>query len=170
MALGSNVGDRLNYLRRAVSALAGETTRVRVAALSSVYETKPVGLFSQPDFLNAVIAVDTNLPPEELLDVTQAIERTNGRCREVRWGPRTLDIDILLYGCSVYESKRLTVPHPRLKERAFVLLPLAELAPQLTVPGTKATVSELVQHVEGKEGVKRCQKMLLAAEFGLTVN
>ncbi|MFS8580686.1 MAG: 2-amino-4-hydroxy-6-hydroxymethyldihydropteridine diphosphokinase, partial [Novibacillus thermophilus] len=111
IALGSNVGDRLSYLRRALKALK-EHPEIRLSALSSVYETKPVGLTEQADFLNMVAAVDTALSPHALLDVTQGIEQALHRRREIRWGPRTLDIDILLYGNVTMEGDRLTIPHP----------------------------------------------------------
>ena len=169
IALGSNVGDRLSYLRRALKALK-EHPEIHLSALSSVYETKPVGLTEQADFLNMVAAVDTALSPHALLDVTQGIEQALHRRREIRWGPRTLDIDILLYGNVTMEEDRLTIPHPRMTERAFVLVPLAELGPDVDIPGTGRTVQQQVEHVKGKEGIQRCPTISLAAEFGLTAS
>lgn len=169
LAFGTNVGERLQYLRQALVALVAHP-EMRLSALSHVYETKPVGLTDQPDFLNMVAAFDTSLTPTSLIRVTQSIERAHGRKRTIRWGPRTLDLDILLYGDQTVCQDQLVVPHPRMTERAFVLLPLAELAPDLIVPGTGRSVSRLVEQTEGKEGVQPCPTISLAAEFGLSEN
>lgn len=169
LALGSNIGDRIGYLRRALAALE-EQPKIRLAAVSSVYETKPVGFTNQADFINIVIAIDTSLEPDVLLDVTQHIEQMLHRKRDIRWGPRTLDIDIILYGEAVVTETELTIPHPRMVERAFVLVPLMELAPHLVVPGTGKSVSQLMENVAGKEGVQLCPTISLAGEFGLTVS
>lgn len=168
LGLGSNLGDRLGFLRGAIGDLQRHPY-IQLAAIASVYETEPVGYTAQGKFLNTVAAVDTTLAAEALLDVTQAIEKKWQRERTVRWGPRTLDIDILLYGTGTVQTERLTVPHPRMKERGFALLPLAELAPELVLPGTAESVSEHVQNVGGKEGVTLCATLSLAAEFGLSV-
>lgn len=126
LGLGSNLGDRDATLRSAVAALARDGS-VDVLRSSSVYETDPVGGPEQPSYRNAVIEVETDLAPLELLDLCQAVEAEHGRVRLERWGPRTLDIDVLSCGDLVVEEERLTVPHPRMSERAFVLVPLAEL-------------------------------------------
>jgi len=126
IGLGANLGEREAALRGALSMLA-KRPDVRMVAYSGLYETEPVGYREQPRFLNAVACVETTLEPEPLLDVLLAIERAFGRQRIVRWGPRTLDLDLLLYGERRVQSERLTVPHPRLFERAFVLVPLMEL-------------------------------------------
>ena len=134
VGLGSNLGDRAAYLRRAVEALEG-LPRTSVVRVSSVYETRPWGLVDQPDFLNQVAELRTSLGPVELLRSALAIEDRLGRQRTVRWGPRTVDIDLLLYDDLVMDTPELTLPHPRMLQRAFVLVPLAELEPQLQVAG-----------------------------------
>jgi 2-amino-4-hydroxy-6-hydroxymethyldihydropteridine diphosphokinase len=134
LGLGSNVGDRLGHLRAAVEAL-GEH-RVEVEALSSVYETEPVGeILDQPDFLNAAVRIATELEPEALLDACKGIEVERGRMfAGPRHGPRPLDVDLLLLGELVLESERLTLPHPQVTSRRFVLVPLLELDPSLALP------------------------------------
>ena len=130
LGLGSNLGDRLAHLQLAVDALAGASA-VHVVAVSSVYETAPVGGPEQDDFLNAVVSVDTELSPRDLLALAQDIERKAERVRSVRWGPRTLDVDVLLYGDERVSEADLEIPHPRMAERAFVLAPLHDVAPDL---------------------------------------
>jgi 2-amino-4-hydroxy-6-hydroxymethyldihydropteridine diphosphokinase len=139
IGLGSNVGDRLQFLRRAVKHL-GHTLGIHVRAISSVYETAPVGPTAQAWFLNAVVAVDTSADPVILLQQTQAIERTLGRETTYHWGPRTIDLDIILYGNIQTTTAILTIPHPELCQRAFVMIPLLELAPGLVLPdGTEVS-------------------------------
>jgi 2-amino-4-hydroxy-6-hydroxymethyldihydropteridine diphosphokinase len=128
LGLGSNLGDRLANLQRAVDLL-DDTPGIRVDASSRVWETEPVGGVEQPDFLNAVIRVETSLEPLELLAACHRVEDALGRTREVRWGPRTIDVDVLLLDGLAISEPDLIVPHPRLTERAFVLLPLLELDP-----------------------------------------
>lgn len=129
VALGSNLGDRREHLRRAVAGLPG------VVAVSGVYETDPVGgPEGQPPYLNAVVELDTDLRPRDLLEVARRLEAEAGRSRAERWGPRTLDVDVLLVGDLVVDEPDLQVPHPRLGERAFVLVPLSDLAPDLAGP------------------------------------
>lgn len=134
IALGSNLGDPLATVQAAFAALRTlpETTLV---AASSLYRSAPVGLKHQPDFINAVAAVDTALGAEALLEELFAIEARFGRRRDFHHAPRTLDLDLLLYGSETRSTPRLTLPHPRLHERAFVLLPLLELAPDIAIPG-----------------------------------
>jgi 2-amino-4-hydroxy-6-hydroxymethyldihydropteridine diphosphokinase len=129
VGLGANLGDREETIRAAVAELPD------VVAVSPLRETDPVGVTDQPQFLNGVAALETELAPRELLDVLLAVERRLGRERRERWGPRTIDLDLLLYGDEVIDEDGLKVPHPRLHERRFVLEPLADLAPQLVVPG-----------------------------------
>jgi 2-amino-4-hydroxy-6-hydroxymethyldihydropteridine diphosphokinase len=139
IGLGSNVGDRLQFLQRAVMRL-GQTSGVHISAVSSVYESEPVGPVAQAWFLNAVVAVGTTLSPVTLLQHTQAIERALGRETTSHWGPRTIDLDILLYGDMQIRSTALTVPHAELCRRAFVMIPLLELAPDLVLPdGTEVS-------------------------------
>ncbi len=130
LGIGSNLGDRLAYLQLAVDHLAG-SPGVRVTAVSPVYETDPVGGPVQDDFLNAVLAVDTDLDPDSLLSACAAAESAAQRVREVRWGPRTLDVDVLWIDGYTSADPVLTVPHPRMAERAFVLAPLHDLDPSL---------------------------------------
>lgn len=134
LGLGSNLGDRLAHLQGAVDGLAA-TAGISVAAVSRVYETAPVGGPEQGPYLNAVVAVDTGLGPAELLAVARRLEAEAQRRRDERWGARTLDVDVLLVGDERVDSPDLTVPHPRLWQRGFVLAPLADVAPALvTVP------------------------------------
>lgn len=128
VALGSNLGDRLAHLQRATDLLGAETG-IRVVASSRVWETDPVGGPVQPDYLNAVLELDTDLTPHELLAAGARVEAALGRVREVRWGPRTIDVDILMVGSLSVNDDDLVVPHPRMSERSFVLLPLLELDP-----------------------------------------
>ena len=134
LALGSNQGNRLVTLQGAVDALA-ETEDVDVAAVSGVFETDPVGGSQQPDFLNAVVVVVTLLSARELLERAHEIEEQYGRVRAERWGPRTLDVDLVVLGAEVVDEPDLVVPHPRAAERAFVLLPWLDADPDATLPG-----------------------------------
>jgi 2-amino-4-hydroxy-6-hydroxymethyldihydropteridine diphosphokinase len=133
IALGSNLGDRLGNLQAAVDGLAG-TKGVRVLRTSRVYETDPVGP-PQPDYLNAVVLVETSLSARELLEACLAVERAMGRERGERWGPRTIDLDLLVYGREEIHEPGLDVPHPRMHERGFVLAPLLELEADPALPG-----------------------------------
>lgn len=143
VGLGANLGDREATLRRAVELLAG-VEGVEVVAVSELRETEPVGVVDQPAFLNGAIAVETSLSPRELLDSLLHVELQLGRVRDgTRWGPRTVDLDLLVYGDDVVDEPGLRVPHPRLHERRFALDPLAELDPALVVPG-QGTVSALL--------------------------
>ena len=134
IALGSNLASPLEQAQAAIRAL-GEIPHSRVVAVSSFYRTPPLGPQDQPDYLNAAVALETALPPETLLDHTQRIELQQGRVRKAeRWGPRTLDLDIMLFGDAVINSERLTVPHYDMKNRGFMLWPLFEIAPELAFP------------------------------------
>jgi len=142
VGVGSNVGDRAGTIRRAAE-LIGAHPEIELVASSGIRETEPWGPVEQPPFLNGVVAVETSLGPRELLDVLLELERRLGRVRGVRWGPRTIDLDLLLYDDAVVDEPGLTVPHPRLHERRFVLEPLAELDPGRVVPG-RGTVADLL--------------------------
>ncbi|MDH0061768.1 2-amino-4-hydroxy-6-hydroxymethyldihydropteridine diphosphokinase [Leclercia adecarboxylata] len=134
IAIGSNLASPLEQVNAAVQAL-GDIPQTRVVALSSFYRTPPLGPQDQPDYLNAAIALETALSAEALLDNTQRIELQQGRVRkEERWGPRTLDLDIMLFGDAQIHTERLTVPHYDMKRRGFMLWPLFEIAPDLTFP------------------------------------
>ncbi|MFO8081921.1 MAG: 2-amino-4-hydroxy-6-hydroxymethyldihydropteridine diphosphokinase [Armatimonadota bacterium] len=143
LGLGSNLGRRARMLARALEAL-GETEGLEPAAVSSVYETDPVGVTDQPAFLNMVARFRCRLSPDELLAAVQAVESKLKRIRTRRWGPRTIDVDILLMGDLSIDTERLTVPHPELTNRQFVLVPMAELAPDLPLPGGH-TAGELAE-------------------------
>lgn len=137
LGIGSNLGDRLTNLQGAVDLLHGEPG-LRVLASSRVWETVPVGGPPQPDYLNAVIRVETDLSARDLLDVAHRVEERLGRVRKERWGARSIDIDVLLFGEETIDEADLVVPHPRLSQRAFVLLPLLELVPDPILPdGTR---------------------------------
>ncbi|MCR9027108.1 2-amino-4-hydroxy-6-hydroxymethyldihydropteridine diphosphokinase [Citrobacter amalonaticus] len=134
IALGSNLASPLEQVNAAVNAI-GEIPESRIVALSSFYRTPPLGPQDQPDYLNAAVALETTLEAEPLLDHTQRIELQQGRVRKAeRWGPRTLDLDIMLFGDRVINSERLTVPHYDMKNRGFMLWPLFEIAPDLHFP------------------------------------
>ncbi|WP_069813140.1 2-amino-4-hydroxy-6-hydroxymethyldihydropteridine diphosphokinase [Streptomyces sp. TP-A0874] len=152
ISLGSNLGERLETIQGAVDALE-DTPGVRVRAVSRVYETEPWGVEpgSQPSYLNAVALLRTTLPPGSLLERAQAIEEAFERVRDGRWGPRTLDVDIVSYQDVVSDDPGLTLPHPRAHERAFVLAPWQDVDPSAEVPG-HGPVAELLDGV-GREGV-----------------
>jgi len=143
LGLGSNVGDRRANLEAAVAALSGHG--VAVLASSSVYETEPVGLvLDQPDFLNACLVVQTQLEPDDLLAACKAVEREVGRdAGAVRHGPRVIDVDVLMLGGLEYTSERLTLPHPEVTSRRFVLVPLLEIDPELRLPGGERLAGSL---------------------------
>ncbi|MEU3963836.1 2-amino-4-hydroxy-6-hydroxymethyldihydropteridine diphosphokinase [Streptomyces buecherae] len=148
ISLGSNLGNRLETLQGAVDALE-DTPGLRVKAVSPVYETEPWGVQagSQPTYFNAVVLVRTTLPPTSLLDRGQALEEAFERVRDERWGPRTLDVDIVTYQDVVSDDPVLTLPHPRCHERAFVLVPWHDVEPEAVVPG-RGPVAELLARVD----------------------
>ena len=133
LGIGSNLGDRLGHLQTAVAGLAAAAD-VTVVGVSPVYETAPVGGPPQPDYLNAVVGLDTGARPRRLLELAQRLEAAAGRVRVERWGPRTLDVDVLLVGDETVHEPDLEVPHPRLRDRGFVLAPLADLDPVAAGP------------------------------------
>lgn len=142
LGLGSNVGDRENQLKEAIRLL-DEQSGIKVVKVSSFYETEPVGYVDQPDFLNLCVEIQTELSPKAVLERGLAIEQQLHRVRKERWGPRTLDIDILLYGDQIIEEEDLTIPHPRMTERAFVLIPLQEIAPNKIEPRTQTKIKDI---------------------------
>jgi len=156
LSLGSNVGDRDKHLRDAIARL---ETAGRIAAVSSFYETEPVEFTGQAWFLNCAVALATDKTPKELLAALLVIEQEMGRRRShhSRKGPRTIDLDILLFGDSVVESPELTIPHPAMHQRRFVLEPLAEIAPEVKHPVFKQTVRELLQALPAGQTVRKVQ-------------
>jgi 2-amino-4-hydroxy-6-hydroxymethyldihydropteridine diphosphokinase len=157
LSLGANLGDRLAALQAAVAALASAGP---VVAVSPVYETAPVGGVEQPDFLNAVALLDTELPAAELLAYAHSVESAAGRVRAERWGPRTLDIDLVAYGSVVSADPALTLPHPRAHERAFVLAPWLDVDPDASLFG-HGPVRDLLAGAGGD--VRRRDDLVLAA-------
>ena len=157
LALGANLGDRVDALQSAIDALAGAG---KVLAVSGVYQTAPVGGPEQPDYFNAVVVLETPLSPQALLDLAHDIENAAGRVRLERWGPRTLDVDIIGYDDSVSSDPELTLPHPRAHERGFVLAPWVEVSPDATLPG-HGRIADLLDTVE-RSGVHRVDGVALA--------
>ena len=169
LGLGSNLGQREENLAAAIQGLSGGPVRsrvhppgdstqaadaIKVLRSSAIYQTSPWGLKEQPDFLNCVLEVETQLSPEGLLACAKAVEENLGRQPGVRYGPRLIDIDILLFGDEVVEQRDLQIPHPRLHLRAFALIPLAELEPDLVHPVINLPVGRLAEKVDGQEGVQ----------------
>lgn len=152
LSLGSNVGDRQVQLQDALAKLAAVG---RVVATSSFYETEPVEFTQQPWFLNCAIALETNKTPEQLMAAILRIEEEMGRRRVQKKGPRSIDIDILLFDDTIVDSKELTIPHPAMHQRRFVLEPLAEIAPELLHPVLKKTIGELLDSLPPGQVVKR---------------
>lgn len=167
IGMGSNLGDREENLRSALRMLSKENAS-RILGCSALYETEPVGYRPQPPFLNAVACVETGLGPERLLDYLLQVEQLHRRQRTIRWGPRTLDLDILLYGEQKVRSHRLIIPHPRLFERPFVLVPLLDLAAWLCEPIRQAAREAL--SLLGREGVVRYKDAGWAARSSMAQN
>ena len=157
LGLGSNLGDRLKNLADVLELLDRPLEGVSVSRASGIYETEPWGLPRQPKFLNCALEVTTALPPLGLLQKAKEVEAAIGRKPGPRYGPRVADVDILLYGDLTVEEPDLQIPHPKLHLRAFVLVPLAELAPAFKHPSLADTVRGLAERAEGKEGVRRLE-------------
>ncbi|MFH1087487.1 MAG: 2-amino-4-hydroxy-6-hydroxymethyldihydropteridine diphosphokinase [Chloroflexota bacterium] len=160
LGLGSNLGDRREHLSEALRLLSQAVTLCRI---SSVYETEPAGYREQPLFLNCVAEVSTGLGPTQLLALTREIETRLGRKRSFPNAPRTIDIDILTYGRKSIQTAELTVPHPRLAERGFVLVPLAEIAPRLRPAGSERTIADLAAMID-RQGVKEFGRLDITQE------
>ncbi|MGX6446272.1 2-amino-4-hydroxy-6-hydroxymethyldihydropteridine diphosphokinase [Neobacillus sp. K501] len=153
IALGSNIGNRYDYLRKAIQRL-NHYPEVKLVNYSSVYETDPVGYEDQDLFLNMVIEVQTEWSAHELLNTCLTTEVELGRKRDVRWGPRTIDLDILLYNQENIETEKLIVPHPRMGERNFVMIPLLEINPDIIIPGKETSLESGINELPNKEGVR----------------
>lgn len=155
IAIGSNLGDKVDNVKKAAS-LVADGVKATLVAMSSLYETEPWGIKEQPAFVNAVMEVETVLSPTELLAHTSAVEAKMGRQRELRWGPRTIDLDIIFYDGLVTEESALTIPHPRAHERAFVMVPLAEIAPDLKHPVLGKKAAEIADSLD-RSGIKKLE-------------
>lgn len=151
--MGSNIGAREEQIRRALSILA-HTDGVAICRQAGLYETEPVGVEDQPWFLNTVVEIETDLPPHELLRVCKQIERALGRQERGRYGPREIDLDILLYDQRIVDDPDLQIPHAQLHQRRFVLVPLAELAPHYVHPVLHKTIVELLHDLRDPKGVR----------------
>ncbi|PWW18993.1 2-amino-4-hydroxy-6-hydroxymethyldihydropteridine diphosphokinase [Cytobacillus oceanisediminis] len=153
IAFGSNIGNRFENLKEAIEKI-GQLPEVEVVNTSSIYETEPVGYENQEQFLNMAIQVSTPLNPFELLDTCLEIELNLGRKRDIRWGPRTIDLDILLFNHENIETEKLIVPHPRMHERAFVLIPLLEIDSSIRLPKMERPLSSILEDIPDREGVR----------------
>ncbi len=148
IALGSNLGDSESILNNAVKRLR-ETDKIELISCSNWHKTKPIGP-PQPDYLNGCVTIKTDFTPQELLDILLKIEQQFGRVRKEKWGPRTLDLDLILYENLILNTPNLQIPHPRMREREFVLTPLAEIAPNWLDPVTRLTIFELLKKLTTK--------------------
>lgn len=153
IALGSNIGDRFENLKQAIESLKA-ISEVDLVSVSSIYETDPVGYEEQEQFLNMVIQVKTGFTPFKLLDVCLEIEKELGRKRDIRWGPRTIDLDILLYNQENIKTEKLFIPHPRMQERAFVIIPLLEIQPNIKLPSMEIPLQAILEDIPDREGVR----------------
>jgi len=168
LALGSNLGDREETLRKAIRQL-HERPGIRVLRTSFVYETDPVGYVDQDAFLNMVVAVETKLSPDELLETALSVEKELGRVRTIRWGPRTIDIDVLLYGEHTIQAEQLMIPHPAMAQRAFVLIPLRDVWEGGALPVYNQTVDHfLLPLAEDLKGVRKWGTINWEIESGLS--
>ena len=153
ISLGSNMGDRLGHLKDAIDEL-HKDKQISIKKVSSIYETDPVGYTNQGNFLNIVAKLETDYEAEQLLRKCLQVELQLGRERKIRWGPRTIDLDILLYNQDNIETDDLSVPHPRMHERAFVIIPLLEIEPNIELPAMELPLQKVLEHIPDKEGVR----------------
>ncbi|MFA9559813.1 2-amino-4-hydroxy-6-hydroxymethyldihydropteridine diphosphokinase [Evansella sp. AB-rgal1] len=156
ISLGSNIENRYTHLSEAIDRIEANE-RISVLKQSSIYETAPVGIVDQSPFLNIVLKITTSLTADDLLTFLQLVETTGGRTREVRWGPRTIDLDILLFNKENINLEHLVVPHPRMLERSFVLIPFLEIEPSYTFSNGKS-IDEYITELTDKEGVQKWKR------------
>ncbi|WEG12706.1 2-amino-4-hydroxy-6-hydroxymethyldihydropteridine diphosphokinase [Pullulanibacillus sp. KACC 23026] len=164
LGLGSNMGDRFAYLKDAIRYLCAND-QIQLIRVSSIYETDPYGPVEQSPFLNMVVEIETNMSPLELLQVTQSIEQQLKRERLIHWGPRTIDLDILIYADKIIKMETLIIPHPEMTKRLFVLIPLAELNRSLVIPGRNKSIQDLCDVFMDREGVRLWKQINGADEF-----
>ncbi|MBU8881387.1 2-amino-4-hydroxy-6-hydroxymethyldihydropteridine diphosphokinase [Bacillus sp. FJAT-29790] len=169
LSLGSNIGDRNENLKEAIENLEA-SPEIKVINTSSIYETDPVGYENQEQFLNMVIQVETTLEPIALLDTCHEIEKNLGRKRDIRWGPRTIDLDILLYNQENIETDKLIVPHPRMQERAFVVIPLLEIQSCIKLPTMEVSLQAVLGDIPDRKGVRIWKQKNGEDVFALFVN
>jgi 2-amino-4-hydroxy-6-hydroxymethyldihydropteridine diphosphokinase len=155
LSLGSNVGDRLNYLNLSKTAIYNLIGPIQLS--SNIYETEPWGVDNQDSYLNQVVTVQTNLSPYEMLDNIHQIEKDLGRIRQIHYGPRTIDIDILYYAERIIDNEKLKIPHPHIQKRRFILVPLSEILPQMHHPLLKKTNQNLLHDVKDDGKVTKWQ-------------
>lgn len=160
IGFGSNIGDRLAHIQNAIHALS-KTEGITLQKISSIYKTDPIGYEAQAEFLNGVAAIQTSLAPLSLLHTLKNIETAIGRKHRIRWGPREIDLDILIYGDLCLQTEKLVIPHPEMHLRRFVLAPLAEVAPDLVHPVLKGTIQTLLQGLEDDTSVIKKEGYLL---------
>ena len=156
LSIGSNIGNRENYLREAIIELKNDPF-IEIKNISSVFETEPIGVINQPLFLNLVLNVKTNYLPEELLNICKNIEKKVGRVSRSRWHKREIDIDIIFFNDMIIETDNLTIPHPELYNRQFVLIPLSEIAPDFKCPKTMEAIKQILFKCPDKTDVKKYQ-------------
>ena len=166
IGIGSNIGDRESYIETSLKRIQ-EYPGVDIADTSSLYETAPVGVTEQAAFLNMVALLETEMNAFQLLEILQGIEQSLGRERDIRWGPRTIDLDILLYNHENIVAEGLVIPHPRLLERGFVIIPLHELSPDASIPTTNKRIDSYLDHIEDKEGVRLWKRKSAGDVFAL---
>ncbi len=154
IGLGSNMESPRQHITTAIQSL-GEIQSTRIINVSSLYKSKPMGPQNQGDYINAVVQIETEMEPTELLNCLQAIENDHGRVRAEHWGPRTIDLDILMFGNEIIQNDRLTVPHPEITNRSFVIVPLAEIDPACVIP-EKGLVSDLILRID-QDGLELLQ-------------
>lgn len=154
IGLGSNTGDKIENIKKAIEEL-GKVPENKVVDVSTLYRTEPVGGVDQDWFVNAVAELETTLSPRELLNTLLDVERGLGRVRNVKWGPRTIDLDILLYDDLIMDEEGLSIPHPLLQERGFVLVPMAEIAPKVIHPRLKKDMSEIMKSIHDNKKIEK---------------
>lgn len=160
IGFGSNIDDRLAHIQNAIQNLS-KTEEITLQKISSIYTTDPVGYETQAQFLNGVAAIQTTLPPLPLLHILKDIETTVGRKHRIRWGPREIDLDILIYGDLCLQTEKLVIPHPEMHLRRFVLVPLAEIAPDLVHPVFQETIQTLRNRLEDDKSVLKKEDCVL---------